>query len=225
MELLHLTTSDGIKISANYFPAIRTKYPNPRGWVVFLHMMHATKGSWNMLADRLQQEGYAGIAIDLRGHGMSDGGPNGYQQFSDAEHQESVRDIDAAVDFLKGLGARNDRIAIIGASIGANLAMHYVARHRDFKTCVAFSPGLDYHGIVTKPLMESLPEDKRLLLIGSHDDDRVIDNASDIEVLWNVAPPGIDIKKDIVTTGGHGTAILSQNPELIESIISFLDHE
>lgn len=225
MELLHLTTSDGIKISANYFPATRTKHPNPRGWVVFLHMMQATKSSWSTLADQLQQEGYAGIAIDLRGHGMSDGGPNGYQQFSDAEHQESMRDVDTAVDFLKGLGARNDRVAIIGASIGANLAMRYVARHRDFKTCVAFSPGLDYHGIVTKPLVESLPEDKRLLLIGAHDDDRVIDNVGDIETLLSVVPRGVDVKKEIVATGGHGTAILSQNPELIEVIISFLNHE
>lgn len=225
MELLHLTTSDSVKISANYFPAIRAKHPNPRGWVVFLHMMQATKGSWSALAERLQQEGYASIAIDLRGHGMSDGGPNGYQLFSDAEHQDSTRDVDAAVDFLKGLGARNDHITIIGASIGANLAMRYFVRHRDFKTCVAFSPGLDYHGIVTKPLMESLPEDKRLLLIGSRDDDRVIDNVADIETLWNAMPPGVDVKKEIVAVGGHGTAILSHNPELIESIISFLNHE
>ena len=174
------------------------------------------------MADRLQQEGYEGLAIDLRGHGASDGGPDGYMQFSDAEHQESVRDIDAAVDVLKGLGARDERIILIGASIGANLALQYVAQHRSFKHCIAFSPGLDYHGIATKPLIDALAEDKHLLLIGSRHDDRVIDNASDIETLFDSAPPGVDVRKELVEAGGHGTAILARHPELIESIITFL---
>jgi len=222
MELLHLTTADNVKIVANYFPVNRTKHPNPRGWVVFVHMMPATKESWNLLADQLQQEGYAGFAIDLRGHGGSDGGPDGYTRFSDAEHQESLRDIDAAIDVLKGLGAREERITLIGASIGANLALQYVSRHRSFKHCVAFSPGLDYHGIVIKPLIESMPEGKHLLFIGAHDDDRSNDSISDIEMLYDSAPPGVDAQKEIVDVGGHGTNILGQNPELIESILVFI---
>jgi len=222
MELLHLTTADNVKIVANYFPVNRTKHPNPRGWVVFLHMMPATKESWNPLADRLQQEGYAGFAIDLRGHGASGGGPDGYTRFSDAEHQESSRDIDAAIDVLKGLGAREDRITLIGASIGANLALQYISRHRSFKRCIAFSPGLDYHGIVTKPLIESLPEDKHVLFIGSRDDDRSDDNALDVETLYVAAPYGVDVQKEIVDVGGHGTNILGHNPELIESILVFI---
>lgn len=224
MELLHLTTSDGVKLAANYFPSVQAKHPNPRGWVVFLHAMPVAKESWNALATILQQEGYAGIAIDLRGHGASDGGPDGYVHFSDSEHRGSIRDVDAAVDFLRGMGARNDRIAIIGASIGANLAVQYVARHRDFKMCVAFSPGLDYHGIVLTPIIGSLSEDKRMLLIGSRDDDRVIDNASDVAALHDAAPSGVDVRLELVATGGHGTAILAHHPELIEHIISFLNY-
>lgn len=222
MEPLYLTTSDSVKIAANYFPVDSKKYPNPKGWVVFLHMMPATKESWNVLADRLQQEGYAGIAIDLRGHGASDGGPQGFAQFTDAEHQDSKRDIDAAVDFLKGVGARDERIILIGASIGANLALQYVAHHRGFKKMVLLSPGLDYHGIAAKPLIETLPEDKHLLLIGSRDDDRVADNAADIEALWSMVPRGVEAKKELVEIGGHGTAIVTHNPELIEEIITFI---
>ena len=222
MESLHLTTADNVKIAANYFPADRTTHPNPRGWVVFLHMMPATKESWNALADRMRREGYACLAIDLRGHGASAGGPKGYLQFSDAEHQESMRDIDAAVDTVKGLGAREEHIVLIGASIGANLALQYVARHRGVKHCVAFSPGLDYHGIVTKPLVESLPEDKHVLLIGARDDDRVADSVAAIEELHDAAPSGVDMRMEVVETGGHGTDMLTQNPELIESIITFL---
>lgn len=222
MELLHLTTTDAVSIAANYFPVDPQTYPNPNGWVVFLHMMPATKESWNPLAEHLRQKGYSGLAIDLRGHGASDGGPNGFMEFSDAEHQDSARDVDAAIDLLKGMGARDARIVLIGASIGANLALQYVAHHSDLKTCVLLSPGLDYHGVVTKSAMESLTPDKHVLIIGSRDDDRVVDNADDIEALWQSAPFGVDIKKEVVDTGGHGTAILSQHPELIETITTFI---
>lgn len=222
MESLHLTTSDSVKIAANYFPVDLRKYPNPRGWVVFLHMMPATKESWNTLAERFCREGYAGIAIDLRGHGASDGGPQGYMDFSDAEHQDSVRDIDAAVDFLKGIGARDERINFVGASIGANLALQYIAHHRAFKKAVLLSPGLDYHGIATKPMVKELAEDKQVFLIGSLDDDRVPDNAADVEELRNAVPQGVVVKKELVAIGGHGTAVLSRHPELIEEIITFI---
>ena len=123
MELLHLTTSDNIKLAGNYFPVSPSKQLSRNGWVVFLHMMPATKESWTILASQLQQEGYAGLAIDLRGHGISDGGPKGYTQFSDAEHQDSVRDVDAAIDFLTGLGARPEQIIFIGASIGTAIRL------------------------------------------------------------------------------------------------------
>lgn len=222
MELLHLTTTDAVSIAANYFSVDPQKYPNPKGWVVFLHMMPATKESWNPLAEHLRQKGYSGLAIDLRGHGASNGGPDGFREFSDAEHQDSVRDVDAAIDLLKGMGAREDRIILIGASIGANLALQHVAHHSELKTCVLFSPGLDYHGVATKPAMESLALDKRVLIIGSRDDDRAVGNADDIETLWQSVPSGVDIKKEVVDTGGHGTAILSQHPELIETITTFI---
>ena len=222
MESLYLTTSDTVKIAANYFPVDRKKYPNPNGWVVFLHMMPATKESWNPLADRLCQAGYAGIAIDLRGHGASDGGPNGYRNFTDAEHQDSIRDIDAAVDFLKGIGVHEDRISFAGASIGANLALHYIHHRRAFKKAILLSPGLDYHGIVTKQPIAALSPDKQLLLIGSRDDDRVPDNVADVEALLRAVAPGVAVTTEIVDTGGHGTAILAHHPELIETIITFL---
>lgn len=222
MESLYLTTSDVIKIAARYFPVDPHKYPNPRGWVVFLHMMPATKESWNVLAEQLQREGYAGLAIDLRGHGTSEGGPHGFMGFSDAEHQKSSRDIDAAIDFVKGVGARDERIILIGASIGANLALQYICHHRAVRKGVLLSPGLNYHGIETKPLVEALPEDAQLLVIGARDDDRAIDNANDIEALWRALPTGIAAEKELVDIGGHGTAILEQHPELIETIIIFI---
>ncbi len=222
MEHLFLTTTDNKKIAANYFPVDSKTSATPKGWIVYLHMMPATKESWNALADRFCQQGYAGIAIDLRGHGASDDGPQGFARYSDAEHQGSLRDVDATVDFLKGIGAHDDRVSFIGASIGANLALQYIYNHRGFKKAILLSPGLDYHGIAIKHRIEGLPEDKKILFIGSLDDDRVIDNAADVEMLFNAIPNGVEAKKIITETGGHGTAIVSHHPELIDELIHFI---
>lgn len=222
MESLHLTTSDAVMIAANYYPADPPKRSSPNGWIVFLHMMPATKESWDPLARRLQCEGYASIAIDLRGHGASDGGPYGFKAFSEAEHLGSRRDIDAAIEFLKGIGAHEDRIVLIGASIGANLALDHIQHHRAAKKAVLISPGMDYHGIMALPLIKTLQEDRQLLFIGSRDDDHEPGNAEDIEVLSRSAPNGVQVQTALVEAGGHGTTILLGHPELIETIITFI---
>lgn len=223
MELLHLTTADNKKIVANYFPLERKKQSSRLGWIVFLHMMPATKESWTGLANQLQQEGYVGLAIDLRGHGHSEDGPHGFTQFSDHEHQDSVRDIDAAVDFLKGVGARPEHIYFIGASIGANLALQYIKNHRVFKKAVLFSPGFDYHGIDARSIVSALPEDKHLLYIAA-DDDRAGENSKEVNALYE-RTPCTHKQKEIMESGGHGTALLLHHPELIQQITSFFTHE
>ncbi|EKD24025.1 MAG: hypothetical protein ACD_81C00126G0008 [uncultured bacterium] len=220
MELLHLTTSDNIKLAGNYFPVSPSKQLSRNGWVVFLHMMPATKESWTILASQLQQEGYAGLAIDLRGHGISDGGPKGYTQFSDAEHQDSVRDVDAAIDFLTGLGARPEQIIFIGASIGANLALQYVYQHRAFKKAILLSPGFNYHGIAVQPIVSQMPSDKQLFYIASEDDVDTT-NSAEVESLYALTSCAIK-QKEIVADGGHGSAILTHHPELIDEIITFI---
>lgn len=222
MQSLFLTTSDNVKISASEFLPDQKKYPKPKGWVLFLHMMPATKESWKVLADRLQQEGYVGLAIDLRGHGASDDGPVGYRGFSDAEHQDSIRDVDVGIDILHALGARDERITLIGASIGANLALQYASQHRTIASVVAISPGLNYHGIASKPFVEQLIPGKRLFLIASQDDDRVPDNAEEVIALYDAVPEGVIVGHTIVDVHGHGTNILVQSPEIIDEILTFI---
>lgn len=80
MEKFFLTTKDGVKIAANLY-----KVDNPNDWVVFSHMLPAAKESWEKLARYLQAKGYEGLAFDLRGHGESDGGPQGYLNFLNLE--------------------------------------------------------------------------------------------------------------------------------------------
>lgn len=215
---MELTTKDNKRIAADYYQA-----EDPRGWVVYLHMMPATKESWRPLASYLAKNGYAGIAIDFRGHGASDGGPEGYQEFSDAEHQASTKDLEAALTYLEGAGAVPKRVALIGASIGANLALKWLAEHKEYPCAVLLSAGLNYRGIKTEPLARNLCRGQRVLFAASRDDTRAGgDNAAQNETIAAAIPD--EAGKELLSyeTGGHGTMLTEAHPELAEKILNFI---
>ncbi|MDP2648083.1 MAG: alpha/beta fold hydrolase [Candidatus Yanofskybacteria bacterium] len=215
---MELTTKDNKRIAADYYPA-----ENPRGWVVYLHMMPATKESWRSLASYLAKNGYEGIAIDLRGHGASDGGPNGYEEFSDAEHQASIKDLEAGLKHLEGAGAVPKRIALIGASIGANLALGWLAEHEEYPCAVLLSAGSNYRGIETEPLARELRRGQRVLLVAARDDDRAGGNsAAQNEAIAAAMPEEAGKELLIYETGGHGTMLTEAHPELAEKILNFI---
>lgn len=189
---------------------------SPKGYLVLVHMMPATKESWRSFAAGARKAGYASIAIDLRGHGESDGGPNGYRNFSNAEHQKSILDLQAAVDYLQGKGAKPEQIYFVGASIGANLSLGYLAERPDFKKAVLLSAGLNYRGIAAKPLLGKLKPDQKIFAVASRDDN---DNVEENEKLFGTGANNLII----YDRGGHGTDILENNPESIKTILNFLN--
>lgn len=212
---IFLTTKDGIKIAADLYPA-----EHPVGWLVLTHMMPATKESWKNLAAELQKAGYEGLAIDLRGHGESEGGPNGFTKFSDAEHQKSILDLEAAIDYLiKSRKATSDKIVFIGASIGANLSLQYISERPESKTAVLLSAGLNYRGIATEPLAKKLKAGQKIFFASVRDDNG---NAGENQKLYDLIPVGVKKEIKIYETGGHGTDILKNHPELENLIIEFL---
>jgi lysophospholipase len=212
---IFLTTKDNVKIAADIYSV-----ENPKGWLVLAHMMPATKESYNDLAEKLQGLGYESIAIDLRGHGESDAGPNGFAKFSDEEHQKSILDLEAAVEHLAtSRKATRDKVVFVGASIGANLSLQYISEHPEFKTAILLSPGLNYRGIETEPLVKKLKAGQKVLFVSAKDDG---DNAEENQKLFNLTPAGVEKKIQIYPTGGHGTDILDNQPELKNLIIDFL---
>lgn len=222
MEKIFFETSDGVRIAANYFPVDKSRYPEPLGWAIFAHMMPAVKESWNELAKMMQNNGYEGIAVDLRGHGESQGGTGGFRTFSPAEHQKSIMDIAAAAALLEKHGSSPDKTVLIGASIGANLSLQYMAEHTEVRTAVLFSPGLDYHGIRTEKMAGKLKAGQKILFIGSDDDDG---NSEEIKQLITRLPDGVIKKNVLYENGGHGTDILKKHPETEDAILNFLKRQ
>jgi alpha-beta hydrolase superfamily lysophospholipase len=148
-ETLTIDTADGLRLAASWYPSNR---PNPPG-LVLVHMLGSNRQSWEPFAVRAQQAGYACIAMDLRGHGDSAQQASGrmtYRGFKREDWLAALQDIDAAKRVLLERGADLDNLAIAGASIGANLALHYALAHPDIQSVVMLSPGLDYHGVTTE---------------------------------------------------------------------------
>ena len=214
-EKVILKTIDGHDIAALYYHVAE-----PKGGVVFVHMMPATKESWDDIAKRFEQEGLTSIAIDLRGHGESRGGPQGYQRFTDEEHQKSILDVDAAVKFLFSKGILPEQLSLIGASIGANLALKYIADHHDIGMAVLLSAGLNYRGVIAEQNIKELSSGQRIFLVSAEDDD---ENAEENKELYASLPEGVEHKIKIFPHAGHGTTMLENQPGLVEEILDFIE--
>lgn len=213
----HLKTLDGVRIAYNLY-----QVESSNGWLILVHMMPATKESWRDFANELQKHGYESLAIDLRGHGESEGGPEGYKNFGDAEHQASIKDLEAAWKFLESRGATPEKTILVGASIGGNLSLQFLAGHPDFKKGVLLSPGLNYRGLETLPLVKKLKLNQSLVFAVSKDDG---DNVSQNKALYNSATSK-NKHLIIFDAGGHGTNMFKAKEEydLTGAILKFLDY-
>ena len=157
-EQVELTTADGVTIAGTHYKA---EPPGPG--ILLLHMMPAAKESWRGFAVKLNEVGIGVLAIDLRGHGESDGGPDGYRTFTDEEHQLSIEDVRAGVKYQKEEG--HSPIFIAGASIGANLALNIIAEDPEIEGAILLSAGLDYRGVETSPAARKIRSDQSVYVV------------------------------------------------------------
>ncbi len=213
MLLIRLKTEDGQTI-AGLFEKAGGKT------VLLLHMMPSRKESWRGLAEKLNQAGFSTLAIDFRGHGESQGGPEGYLSFSDLEHQAKINDLRAAVKYCQSTGAPVE--AIVGASIGANLAIFYVADHLEIRSTIALSAGLDYHGVGTLEPVGRLTADQRLFLVASTEDQLSGQTADEVARTLFQAAKRTERKIEILDSKAHGTDLFTADPTLEDRLVKWL---
>ncbi|HEY6585794.1 MAG TPA: alpha/beta fold hydrolase [Candidatus Methanoperedens sp.] len=214
MEEITFITEDGVKISGNYFKPKKEHAPV----FLLLHMMPSTKESWNEFAARLQEKGFAVLAIDLRGHGSStdkNGSKLDYKEFKDHEHRESMKDIAAAKEFLKGqTNVDISRMAIAGASIGANLALWQASIDKDVSLLVLLSPGLNYRGIQAAQLAPQYSGP--VYILASVGDTNAAQSSRE---LFEIFPGDKELK--IIQGNSHGTNMFIQEPDLIDKLLEW----
>lgn len=218
MEPVVYKTLDSVLIRADYYPGTSTK------GAILLHMMPMTKSSWRDFAPFLVKEGYHVLAIDLRGHGESDGGPDGYRQFTDRQHEGSAHDIAAALDFLKQRGVDVARLTLIGASIGANLVVAFMALHHEVKSGVLLSAGTKYRGVDALTAIRDMVPTQRLFFAFSKDDVGSYGSNFDMNrELMAALDREVSRKSVIYEHAGHGTNMFGkEGPDLAEEIVDWL---
>ena len=193
-------TPDGVRIIGDYV----LPEDDILAGAVLLHMMPSTRESFRGFQDMLSQCGVASIAIDLRGHGESTlqkGVEIDYQNFSDAQHQQSIADVIAAAEYLKQYAnLQSNQLCVVGASIGANLALAYQVANPAVSLGVLLSPGMDYRGVMIQPLLSRLHNEQRLVLASSRGD------AYSYEAISAIAKQRNRNTQSIVCEGNeHGT--------------------
>ncbi len=211
MQKVSFETSDGVKIVGNYW------HGSDRA-VLLLHMMPATKESWNKFAKALNNENITVLAIDLRGHGESvkqDGEILDFRQFDDSQHEASINDVEAAVDYLKRKNA--SKISIAGASIGANLALQYQSEHAEIEKTVLLSAGLNYRGVLTEPAAKKLSSSQEVFLAAGTMDGNTYETANRLASL-------IKGRKEIeiYNASSHGTDLFDVDSSLINKLVDWL---
>ena len=199
-----LRTEDGVTLVGSYDEPARRPAPG----IVLVHMLTRTHEDWQPLISRLAGEGFAVLAIDLRGHSGSGG--------ERSDLTAMLLDVRAAEAFL---GGRPEVIAsslgIAGASIGANLAVLAAADDEAVRSVALLSPGLDYRGLRTEAAMKKYGP-RPALLVASVNDAYA---ARSVRTLASIGPG----KPETRMTGaaGHGTVLLSRDHELVSVLVDW----
>lgn len=180
-EELKLTTKDGVKLSATYYPSSLGKEAVP---IVMLHDFKESRTVFNSLAAALQsptdgsRDSRAVITVDLRGHGESTIQKSGNGRTRDLEASRLKgydfemmyrQDMEAVRRFLveeNDAGQLNlNSLCLLGTGMGANVATYWAAKDwstpqlatlkqgQDVKALILVSPEWGFRGL---PLLRPL---------------------------------------------------------------------
>jgi pimeloyl-ACP methyl ester carboxylesterase len=209
-----LRTADGVRIDGTFYAPVR---PGPRPSVILLHMLNRSQRDWEEFARTLTEEGYAVLAIDLRGHGKSIHGVGSWRSFTDAGFQAMAKDVAAAHQYLrKAPEADGERLAVIGASIGANVALIYGSREPAVKTLVLLSPGLEYRGVETREAMR-LYAPRPVLIAASREDSYSAQSSAALDSL------AVGRHRLVMyDQAGHGTRMFDKVPGMAFTLLRWL---
>lgn len=203
-------TDDGVMLAGTWYePSTR-----PAPAVILIHMLGRTRHDWDAVATALAAQGIGALAFDLRGHGESQGtrpAEDGYAAF--------VQDVAAARRYAATRGdVLPARIALAGASIGANLAVLQAAQAPGIAGLVLLSPSTDYRGLRIEAAFRKYTG--RMFIVVSDDDPYAQRSVRDLIK----AAGGAGTLRETMTLrhAGHGTTMLARDPDLSRALVDWL---
>jgi len=114
-QILKLTASDGVKISAVYLPNPQAKFT-----ILYSHGNAEDLGDILPALEQLRKLGFGVFSYDYRGYGTSEGNPT---------EKTAYQDIDTAYDHLtQKLGIPPEKIIVYGRSVGGGPSVDLASR-------------------------------------------------------------------------------------------------
>jgi alpha-beta hydrolase superfamily lysophospholipase len=211
---VQFTTPDGFAIHGTLYPGRYAK------GVICLPMMKHARATYAAFAAKLQDAGLWVLAIDLRGHGESvtqSGKRRAVDDFGPADFLGMEQDLVAAIKFLgKEAKLGPGQIAVVGASIGANLALRQAAATPGVRAIVLLSPGFNYRGLAT------LEAPKRLAGVSVFYAASA-DDAYSADAVRELAK-GTSVPKEVAVLddAGHGTEMFEKAPGFLDRVVKWL---
>lgn len=180
----------------------------PAPAVVLVPMLGRPKDDWQAVGQRLADAGISALAIDLPGTNLPS---------DPAELTRWHEDIRAAVAYLAGRPSdvRAGAIGLLGASLGANLAVVAAAAEPGVRSLALVSPSVDYRGLRIETPLRQFGARPALLVASLHDPyaaRSVRELAAD--------PPGARQMR-WSDTAAHGTVLLARDADLVRSLVEW----
>ena len=210
-RIVSVRTADGVVLQAEEWRP--SPEAEPAAGILLIHSFGNSRKTWGEFPQVLARAGYLVLALDLRGHGESPAVDDPERILEDPAL--GPEDLRAGLAWLRSsAGTDPSRLAVIGASVGANLAC--VASGQGMvRTAVALSPHRDRVHLLAggRPLhMTSV-----MFLATSGDPGR---EAYARRLSLETRPPK-EIKV-FVRASEHGEAILTAHPEASARILDWL---
>jgi pimeloyl-ACP methyl ester carboxylesterase len=203
-------SSDGVTLSGRVFGP-----QEGAAGVVLAHMFPTDQSAWFDFATRLGERGYRVLTFNFRGY--CPGGDAGCSQ-GEKSIPAIWQDVEGAIEALRDEGAT--RIALVGASMGGTACLVAASREgQDIDAVVTLSAPTGFEGLDAGPDVLAEVEAAKLFIAGHAD-------TAAAEAVNTLYAETLQPKRPVIlTTGDHGTDILTGNQAGIASteIIRWLE--
>lgn len=200
-----LTARDGTQLTGQIFDA--SSRPSPG--IVLVHMLGKSKDEWTWMAERLQDAGATVLTVDLRGHGGSGG--------SAGTLSAMINDVAAAIDWLAARpNIRPGSLAVVGSSLGANLAALAAADRATVRAVALVSPSLDYRGVRLDAAAMKRLGARPVWMAASTEDPYAL------RTIRELILSGTAREQALSPVRGHGTSLLTADADLSRGLMDWL---
>lgn len=211
-ESVKLLTDDAVNIYGELSLPEQVEKSHPA--VILIHQGGSDHTEWDFIVPHLLTLNYVVFAYDVRGHGKSDKVKDIYTLFNDPKL--APQDLATAIQYLKSRNDINDeRIAVVGSSIGANLA-NVAIINLGIKSAVAISGKTS----AVKNLSENVQLNmKSVFYISSNESNG--ERAKWAKELFDLTKPPHKISI-ISDSQSHGVSIFKDDPEVLTDTLKWL---